>query len=212
MLNKVASNEDLTLFHPQQLLMRENEAPTALFHIVEGWACRYHKLPDGRRQITALYLPGECCDPTWILGHRPRQPIMALTIVRAVPSPCRLPIDHRSEDDPALWKKLAINCERQATWLVSLGRKSAVERLAYLLLELFERMRRAGLTYGPQCALPLTQTEIGDVTGLTPVHVNRTLQSLRARGLVDLQSKWLRILNAQGLRAAAGMEADEMLI
>ncbi|HKT75478.1 MAG TPA: helix-turn-helix domain-containing protein, partial [Sphingobium sp.] len=107
------------------------------------------------------------------------------------------------------WRKLGDVIERQTNWLVTLGRKTALERLAHLLLELFERMRLSGLAYGQQCAMPLTQMEIADLTGLTPVHVNRTLQSMRARGLVELQSKWLRIPDLPALRNAAALGPGE---
>ena len=98
--------------------------------------------------------------------------------------------------------------ERQTNWLVTLGRKTALERVAHLLLETFERLRRSGLTYGQQCAMPLTQMEIADMTGLTPVHVNRTLQLMRTRGLVELQAKWLRIPDLGALRQAAAMRTQ----
>ncbi|HUD95297.1 Crp/Fnr family transcriptional regulator [Sphingobium sp.] len=212
MLSQVAPNEDVVFFRPQHFVARENESPAAVLHLLEGWACRFRMLADGRRQITALYLPGECCDPSWILGRLPTQPVIALTIVRAVQLPCRLPVGPQGENEHKLLRSLADSCERQASWQVSLGRKTALERIAHLLLELFERMRGAGLAYGQQCALPLTQMDIADVTGLTPVHVNRTLQSLRSKGLLDLQSKWLRILDLGGLRRAAALAPDEMLI
>ena len=101
--------------------------------------------------------------------------------------------------------------ERQSNWLVSLGRKTAVERLAHLLLELFERMRRAGVAYGQQCALPLTQTDIADATGLTAVHVNRTLQSMRSKGVLELHSKWLRIPDLGALRDLAALGPHDAL-
>ena len=72
-------------------------------------------------------------------------------------------------------------------------------------------MRKSGLAYGQQCALPLTQMDIADLTGLTPVHVNRTLQSMRARGLVELQAKWLRIPNLQALRETAALTPNEVI-
>ena len=203
--------DDLLYFRPHQFLARESEPPDGLFHLLEGWACRYRLLADGRRQITALYLPGDFCEPYWLLGRLPSQPVMALTNIRAVRMPCRLPSGTMTESQKQLWKSLGESCERQANWLVTLGRKTALERLAHLLLELFERMRRSGLAYGQQCALPLTQMDIADLTGLTPVHVNRTLQAMRAKGLVELQAKWLRIPDLHALRETAALTPNEAL-
>lgn len=204
MLGQVASNALHAHFRPHQFLIREEERPSAIFRIDEGWACRYRLLPDGRRQITALYLPGDYCDPLWALGRLPAQPAVALTHIRATRLSCTPP-GAASADGQRLWRSLADMVERQGDWLVTLGRKTALERLAHLLLEIFERMRAVGLAYGQQCAMPLTQMEIADLTGLTPVHVNRTLQSMRAKGLIELQSKWLRIPDLSALRSAAAL-------
>jgi CRP-like cAMP-binding protein len=211
MLSQVTPSENFVFFRPHQFLARESQPPTGLFHIQEGWACRYRMLPDSRRQITALYLPGDCCEPFWALGRLPSQPVVAMTMVRALKSPCRLPTGPFSDGQQSFWKSLADSCERQASWLVTLGQKTALERLAHLLLELFERMRRSGLAYEQQCALPLTQMDIADLTGLTPVHVNRTLQAMRAKGLVELQSKWLRIPDLGALRETAALGPTEAL-
>jgi CRP-like cAMP-binding protein len=211
MLSQVAADEDLVFFRPHEFLAREHEQPTGLFHILEGWACRYRLLNDGRRQITALYLPGDYCEVQWALGRAPSQPIVALTNVRARKTPCRVPTSSSGEAQQGFWKNLIDGCERQAAWLVTLGRRSAVERLAHLLLELYERMRKSGLAYGQQCALPLTQMDIADLTGLTPVHVNRTLQSMRASGLIEFQSKWLRIPNVAALREAAAIAPNDAI-
>lgn len=200
MLSQVAEGESQVHFRMHQFLARENGKPEALFYIQEGWACRYRLLSDGRRQITALYLPGDYCDPQWALGGVSFQPVVAITNVRASRLPCRIPSRADFDGQHVFWKALSGTIERQANWLVSLGRMTALERIAHLLLELFDRMRQAGLAYGQQCAMPLTQIEIADLMGLTPVHVNRTLQSLRARGLIELQSKWLRIPELSALR------------
>jgi len=140
-----------------------------------------------------------------VLGGVSSQPVVAITNVRALRLPCRLPSRADFDGQHAFWKALAGMIERQTNWLVSLGRMTALERIAHLLLELFDRMRQAGLAYGQQCAMPLTQIEIADMTGLTPVHVNRTLQSLRARELIELQSKWLRIPELSALRDVFAM-------
>lgn len=212
MLSQVQDVETNCFFRPHQFLAREDEKPTAIFRIVEGWACRYRLLPDGRRQITGLYLPGDYCEPYWALGRRPCQPVVALTNVRATRLPCRIPeLPQGEEHQQAFWQSLMNMIDRQTNWLVTLGRRTALERLAHLLLELFERMRRAGLTYGQQCAMPLTQMEIADLTGLTPVHVNRTLQAMRTKGLVELQSKWLRIPDLAELRDIAGLAPNDFL-
>ena len=205
MLSQVDEGESQVHFRMHQFLARENGKPEALFYIQEGWACRYRLLSDGRRQITALYLPGDYCDPQWVLGGVSSQPVVAITNVRALRLPCRLPSRADFDGQHAFWKALAGMIERQTNWLVSLGRMTALERIAHLLLELFDRMRQAGLAYGQQCAMPLTQIEIADMTGLTPVHVNRTLQSLRARELIELQSKWLRIPELSALRDVFAM-------
>ena len=200
MLSQVAEGESQVHFRMHQFLARENETPDAMLYLQEGWACRYRLLSDGRRQITALYLPGDYCDPQWALGGQCSQPVVAITNVRASRLACRIPSRAGFDGQHAFWKALSSMIERQAGWLVTLGRMTARERVAHLLLELFDRMRLAGLAYGQQCAMPLTQIEIADMTGLTPVHVNRTLQSLRATGLIELQSKWLRIPELSALR------------
>jgi len=209
MLSRVLPNEDLSFFRPHEFIAREGERPDSLFQILEGWACRYRLLTDGRRQITALYLPGDYCEPQWALGRPPSQPVMAVTNVRAARLPCTLP---SGANQQLFFKSLSDSCERQSNWLVTLGRRTALERLAHLLLELFERMRQAGLAYGQQCALPLTQMDIADITGLTPVHVNRTLQAMRNSGLVEFQSKWLRVADLVALREAAAIPAGDALV
>lgn len=211
MSGQIAHSDQCSYFRPHQFLAREDEASAGIYRIDEGWASRYRLLSDGRRQITALYLPGDYCEPQWALGKRPSQPVVALTIVRATRLPENTPWGFPQERQQAFWCKLGDVIERQTNWLVTLGRKTALERVAHLLLELFERMRNAGLAYGQQCAMPLTQMEIADLTGLTPVHVNRTLQAMRSRGLVELQSKWLRIPDLPTLREVASLGSGEIV-
>jgi len=204
-------------FRQHQYLAREHDRPDAIYRIEEGWACRFHLLSDGRRQITALFLPGDYCEPQWGLGQRVTQPIVALTRVRAARIAC-LPAAGRSCDHYYnLWMALVTTVERQAGWLVSLGRKNAQERIAQLLCEIYDRMHESGLAHAQQCAMPLTQSVIADITGLTPVHVNRTLQAMRMAGLIRLQSKWLHIRDMEGLRRSAtgpapALDTQKMLL
>jgi len=195
--------DDHIQFRPHQYLAREADRPELVYRIEEGWACRFRLLNDGRRQITALFLPGDYCEPQWVLGHRPAQPIVALTNVRASCIPCASIGNRPFDQQRRLWSALAHALDRQSDWLVTLGRRTALERIAHLLCDIFERLSRSGLTYGQQCAMPLTQMDMADLTGLTPVHVNRTLQSMRSAALIELQSRWLRIPDLSALRQAA---------
>lgn len=189
-------------FRKNQHIARENCEQANLYRIESGWACRFRLMADGRRQITALYLPGDLCEPQWALGSVPNQPVVALTDVRAVPIPCALP--RLCDQARPLFGAILATLERQSSWLVSLGRKVASERVAHLLLDLYMRMRGTGLAQGLQCPMPLTQTDIADATGLTPVHVNRTLQALRRQSVVELKHKLMQIDDLPGLCSAAG--------
>jgi CRP-like cAMP-binding protein len=176
-------------FKPHEFLAREGSLPEAIFRIEEGWACRFRLLSDGRRQITALYLPGDLCEPHWAWGVKPTQPIVALTPVRAT-GLARQPQGTSSpEQTRAILCAMGEALERQSKWLVTLGRGTALERVASLVRDVYDRMEKAGMTCSLQCAMPLTQTDMADLTGLTPVHVNRTLQMMRAKKLIELESR-----------------------
>jgi CRP-like cAMP-binding protein len=205
MVSLAPAVESRAFFRPHQYLAREADAPKVVYRIDEGWACRFRLLNDGRRQITALFLPGDYCEPQWAFGSRPVQPIVALTNVRASCLPCPFSGGTPWEQQRPLWEALVATVERQADWLVTLGRRTAMERIAHLLCEIHARMNGSGLSYGQQCAMPLTQIDIADITGLTSVHVNRTLQMMRSAGLIELQSRWLRVPDIKALRQAANL-------
>jgi CRP-like cAMP-binding protein len=91
-------------------------------------------------------------------------------------------------------------------WLVNLGRRSAVERLAHLFCELFVRLRAVGLAEGNSFVLPVMQHDLADTTGMTTVHINRTLGALKKAGLIVRKSKHLTILDLPRLMAFAEFE------
>lgn len=191
---------------PHQYLARAEEYQGRIYYLLDGWACRYRLLPDGRRQITGLFLPGDYCELSWMVRSNSMHPIVALTSVHAALLHCD-EISRRQASDEGLrgriWSDMLATNIQQYEWLTNLGRKSAVERLSHLFCEIFHRLNRSGLTYGNQCAMPLTQVDLADISGLTPVHVNRTLQDMRARGLIELRSRWLRIRDPGALKKMA---------
>jgi CRP-like cAMP-binding protein len=103
----------------------------------------------------------------------------------------------------------AFHCETlvaraiQREWAINLGRRHALERVAHIICELFERLRVVGLVDGNSFAFPVTQTDFADATGLSTVHLNRTLQELRAAGLITLRDRSLTILDFQALSNTA---------
>ena len=107
----------------------------------------------------------------------------------------------------AFWLDMMISAEIQREWSVSLGRRTAMERLAHLLCELSVRLQFVGLSDGTECDMPVTQADLADALGLSAVHVNRTLQELRGSGLVELRGRKLTIRDAHALRALASFDA-----
>ena len=99
----------------------------------------------------------------------------------------------------ALWAQTMIAVEIQREWTVNLGRRTAQERLAHLFCEVSSRLVAVGLSNGSECDMPLTQGDLADVTGLSTVHVNRSMQFLRTSGFIELRSKRLTIHDHQGL-------------
>jgi len=177
-------------------------AAPGLAMILDGWAFRACLLPNGRRQITDLFLPGDVIfDPPIGRGS----PYSLNTITRV--TWCTIATD-TLEVGKGLHEALlaAQRLENQSLrrQAVRLGRLDAVSRLADWLLALHARLTAAGLCVGNTMPLPLTQELIADALGLTTVHVNRTLSALRRQGLIEVQGGRATILNAARCLAING--------
>jgi CRP-like cAMP-binding protein len=191
---------------PRRDVIREGDKPRLVHLILSGWGCRYKTLPDGRRQIVAFFIPGDFCDLNVYYLKQMDHSIGAITRMR-VAEIAREEMDSLAFAHPhvaqALWCEQLVNDSIQREWTLNVGQRTAYERIAHLLAELFVRLRAVGLTRGDGCDLPITQTDIADATGLTAVHVNRTLQELRRDGLIELERKRLRIPDLKRLTDAA---------
>lgn len=184
-------------------LIRQGDAPRSIFLIFEGWACHYRSLSDGRRQIVDFAIPGDLCDlNVFILKHMDHS-IGALTDIKVVEIN-REVLHALVQDSPniatGLWCQELASKSISREWILNVGQRRARERLAHLLCELFLRLESVGLTDGYSCDLPMTQNDIADATGLTSVHVNRTMKELRDMGLVMVQSRRLKILDLPALQ------------
>lgn len=190
-------------------IVRAGDTTEQLHVLLDGWACRYKILRDGQRQITALLLPGDPCDLDGILVGKQDSSVVSLTSVQVavVQGDALLAIGRKYPRlaDMLLWLTTLDNAAMSER-LGSLGRRSARERVAHLFCETLIRLATAGLQTGNSYTLPLTQEVIGDVLGLTAVHVNRVLQEMRADGLVELREKKLTVKDWPALKDAAGFD------
>jgi CRP-like cAMP-binding protein len=171
--------------------------------ILDGWACRYKQFPDGRRAIVALLLPGDLCDPFAFRRARMDHAIGALTpvtVARITPEQIADAVRGRPAIEEGLWRETLATTAIHREWIASVGRRSAIERLAHLFCELHLRLTWAGLADGTSLPMPVTQPDLADALGQTSVHINRTLKELRTSGLVVLRNRRLTIRDLDGLR------------
>ncbi|WP_027578679.1 Crp/Fnr family transcriptional regulator [Bradyrhizobium sp. Ai1a-2] len=187
-------------------LICEGDAVHSVRIILSGWLCRYKTLEDGRRQIVNFVLPGETCDAYTYLLSMIDHSIATLTPV--VYADVKRPqfealVAHDRSVAEAFWCETLVNSAIQREWAINLGRRLALERVAHLLCELYERLSPVGLIEGNSCAFPVTQMDLADATGLSVVHLNRTLQELRSSGLILLRERTLTITDLNALRSTA---------
>jgi CRP-like cAMP-binding protein len=192
-------------------LISEGDEPKTIFLVLEGWACRYKTLEDGRRQILALFVPGDLCDLHVYILSKMDHSIAALTPLRfakIAPSDLEELADAHPRVMRALWWESLVTAAIQREWLVSAGQRSAIESLAHLACETYLRLRLVGLAERDSCAFPLTQANIADALGLTQPHVSRVVRELNATGLATLQRRRLTVHDPAGLQALAGFNPN----
>jgi CRP-like cAMP-binding protein len=186
-------------------LICEGEPPGGVFLVLDGFACRYKLRETGARHIAAYLLPGDTCDLDVSLLRRMDHSIGAL-------SPCRVVQIEPGQVEALLAQPGIARALRMSTlvdeatlreWLVNVGARTARERIAHLFCELLVRLQVVGRARADSFDLPLTQQDLAETTGLSNVHVNRSLQELRRQRLIEWRSKHLRILDLPGLKAVA---------
>lgn len=189
-----------------QDICREGIIPHHVHFVRQGWACRYKALADGRRQILALLLPGNICEHD-LGGCGEMDHSIAAVTDTSVLQVDRTDLEFMVRTDPgisrAVWRETLLALSMQREFSVSLGRRSAAERTAHLACETYFRLCRAGLAGEGACDFPLTQAELGDMIGLSTVHVNRMLMRLRSMGLMTLVKGRLIITDMEGLQRFA---------
>lgn len=169
--------------------------------VVDGWLARVRQLPDGRRQLVSFALPGDTIGHCQLEGA----PASCATVALNAAQVCPLPDPDRSV---SLARAYAVSRALGEVYLMAqvtrLGRLNAHERIIDLLLEFYERLHSAGQAEGGSFRIPLTQETLADALGLTPVHLNRTLQQSRRAGELTWVGREVTLCNLARLAALSG--------
>jgi CRP-like cAMP-binding protein len=192
-------------------LLAEGDRPEVVHVILEGLACRYRMLSDGRRQILAFLVPGDACDfDAFLLAQVDHS--LATLAPSLVASISRQDVEMAMAKRPRLARALRRSMQQDVAllrdWLVNVGRRNAYERMAHLLWELYLRHAMVEKVAEPCFRLPLTQSDLADALGLSTVYVNKTITRLRAAGVIETDRRQIRILRPDELRAIVGFEDD----
>jgi CRP-like cAMP-binding protein len=193
---------EVKTFERGEDIVRDGDRPQHSSLILEGFCCRYKLLHDGRRQISAIHIAGDFCDLHAFPLKRMDHGVVATSACKVALVP-HTRLRALTEDFPHLtrmfWLLTLIDAAGHRQWINSLGRRSKIGSAAHLFCEMFVRLRAVGLSDADSCPLPLTQQDLSDVLGMSLVHANRTLRSLRQRGLATLKANRLTIRDWDGL-------------
>jgi CRP-like cAMP-binding protein len=198
--------ETVRRFHE---LVREGQVPDQCCLLVKGYACRYKETPSGARQIVSFHIRGDLLDIQHLLLARADHSIEAITpaIVAWIPKTDLLRSAwERPAIGKALWQDSLVDASIFREWVLNVGRRDAKARIAHMLCEFVARCHAAGLGKTDSFELPFTQEQIADATGLTTVHVNRTLKILDNEGAILRDRNHLKIVDWSLLTAIAGFD------
>jgi CRP-like cAMP-binding protein len=199
-------------FDKGRKIIRAGEESTTVYRLHTGWLARTRAIEDGRRQIVMIFLPGDFAGVKSMLLREQPDTVECLTDVtlNAIDhEQARRLVETNGKIALRMLFQLGEDERRLHNWVVGLGRGSADERIATMLLDFRGRLRRIGfLNGGDRFRLPMTQQEIGDYLGLTVVHVNRVLRRLREAGLATLKGGKAVIHDAAALQRIANPLQD----
>ena len=197
-------------FRSEQILIHEGSPTNSICLIVKGLACRYKMLAGGRRQILGYLIPGDMCDIHFSVANKPDYSVALIgdSLVARIPT-------SKMDQLIALYPKIGRALTMAAIidgvilreWLLSIGQRDALQKLCHLFCEMAVRLEAiGGINDDGSFELPVNQVTLADTLGLTPVHINRTLQRLRNEGLIRLCHRRLAILDRERLATIAGFD------
>lgn len=184
-------------------IVSEGDRPMQSILLANGLTARFNIVEDGGRQITAFHIDGDFVDLPGFLFRTMDHGVRAMTDCTLVSFPhqaLRRITEHCPHLTRLLWLTTLLDAAIHRQWLVVKGRFSALEHMAHLFCEHLVRAEVVGLARNGEFPFPITQTDLADAMGMSTVHVNRTLQELRGKNLVQWEHGRLRVLDENGLR------------
>jgi CRP-like cAMP-binding protein len=194
----------------RETIIHEGEKVDDIHLVLTGLAARSKTLRSGDRQFMALLVPGDLCDVEVFILEGMDHDITALTDTTCVLIPAKIIEELLTESTNltrALWWSTMSDSAILREWIVDHGSRDGLERIAHLMCEMLIRYRVIGET--TDCSFPflLTQEELADATGMTPVHVNRMIQQLRTQKLIELTGRVLTVLDPKALQQVAKFDS-----
>lgn len=195
---------------PRKVIVEAGETLSQSTLLVDGFMCRYIDDRNGFRQLVAVHVPGDFVDLHGYPLRRLDHDVAALTTTTVAIVPHGA-LDRIVEQYPAmarkLWYSTMIDAAVHRAWLFRLGRLDAGGRIAHFLCEMSARLEAVGLSDGRRFALGLTQADLAEICGLTSVHTNRVLRTLREENIVTLRSSQVEIHDPARLRRLGQFDA-----
>lgn len=183
---------------PSSYLVREGEPPEVCALLLTGFAYRHKVTGEGERQIMSVHMAGEFLDLQNSFLEVADHNVQALTRCEiatvSVHALRKLAQEHPAVGR-AMWIDTLIDAAVFREWIVNVGRRDSLSRISHLLCEFALRLESAGLARDRRYELPMTQEQIADCTGLTPVHVNRILKELGRMGLIEREKRFVSIID-----------------
>ncbi|KQP89392.1 Crp/Fnr family transcriptional regulator [Methylobacterium sp. Leaf117] len=194
----------------RQDIVCDGEMASQCCLILEGWACRYKMLGEGKRQIFSFHIAGDIPDPHSL--HIPLMDHSLATMTQAtvafIPHAAMHSLTLRFPSiTGVLWRDTLVDAAIFREWMMCMGQRSSYNHLAHLFCELYLKQEAVGLAGEHRCTLPITQADLADASGISNVHVNRVLKEMRGNGLITLHGNTLVIQAWEALIRAA--EFDE---
>jgi CRP-like cAMP-binding protein len=187
-------------------IIREGEKVDDIHLVLTGLAARSKTIRSGERQFMALLVPGDLCDVEVFVLEGMDHDIVALADTTCVLIPAKVMeelLTRSGKLTKAMWWSTMTDSAVLREWIVDHGSRDSIERIAHLMSEMLIRYRVVGETTDDSFPFHLTQEELADATGMTPVHANRMLQQLRSEGLIELSGKVLTVLDPKALQRLA---------